>query len=599
MAATLEVIISGVDRLSPVLKDVDKEASGVSKTLGSVGKLAALGAAAGIGVAITAGINFTKVASDLNESANKAAVIFGNSIKPVQDFAQTSASAFGISKRAALEYTGTLGTILNASGVTEGASADMSVQLTKLAADLASFNNIPIDEALEKIRAGLVGEAEPLRTVGVLLSEAAVKEKAYQMGLAQTGEELTDAQKVQARYALIMEQTAKQQGDFTRTSDSLANRQRIIKANWENIRATLGNLILPVVTKVGVALSDFLTENQDEINELAERFEQWANSDLWPTLESAFTQLKQLVQGVVDTGILQFLEDNKLALVAVGLALGALVIAFGGPILIIPTLIAAGALLLAHWDDIRNKVSEIVADFEEKFPALARIVDFVFEMIKARVEFWINTVRAIIQIVTSLIRGDFDGAWNGIRDLLNGILELVLGDVNRVFGLARDGAVAAINEIPGLLRGLAGVFTSAMEELGLAMLRGLMQGLGKAAGFVGGMASGLLGAIKSLINTQIIDRINNALEFKIKVPWGRDISIDAPDIPRLAHGGIVTRPTLALIGEAGPEAVVPLSRAGVGAGATHIHIHAGAFMGTPADARRFALLLRDSLRGAV
>lgn len=258
MAANLELVITAKDQASGALGAIDKKAQGLGSTLSTFGKVAAVGAAAGLAVAGAAAVKFIGVASDLNEVANKSLVVFGDSNKAVTDFASQSAKSFGIAKVDALGYASTLGVILKGSGLAQDASADMSVGLTKLAADMASFNNIPIDVALEKIRAGLVGESEPLRTVGVLLSEAAVQEEAYASGLAERGAKLTDAQKVQARYNLILKSTTDQQGDFQRTSGSLANRLRILGAQWKDLQAIMGNLLLPVVTAVAGVLVKIL-----------------------------------------------------------------------------------------------------------------------------------------------------------------------------------------------------------------------------------------------------------------------------------------------------------------------------------------------------
>ncbi len=234
-----KIVITADDKASGTLGGISKKAKSMRKAF-----LAVSGAVAGVGLVSI------KFASDLDEAINKATVTFGNASGVVKEFGEASAASFGISERAANEYAGTLGTILNASGVAQSASADMSVELVKLAADMASFNNIPIDVALEKLRSGLVGEVEPLRTVGVLLNSAAVQTQAYNMGIAAQGAQLTEAQKVQARYALILQQTTAQQGDFTRTSDSLANSTRIMKAQLEDAAAELGQQLLPAAQKV-------------------------------------------------------------------------------------------------------------------------------------------------------------------------------------------------------------------------------------------------------------------------------------------------------------------------------------------------------------
>jgi hypothetical protein len=194
--------------------------------------------------------NSIQAAGDLGESVNKASVTFGKSRAVILKWAKTTARALGTSRRTALEAGSGYGQILKASGLTEKASALMSRRMVTLAADMASFHNLDTATALDKIRAGLVGEAEPLRQVGVLLSEARVQEEAYRAGIARRGEELTDAQKVQARYNLILKDTNDTHGDFARTSGSMANQQRILSARFEDLSAKLGKKLLPYALKI-------------------------------------------------------------------------------------------------------------------------------------------------------------------------------------------------------------------------------------------------------------------------------------------------------------------------------------------------------------
>lgn len=251
---TLEILIQAKLQTDKAFKDAR---SGLNKIGDAAernrGKLLAV--AGGVGAIGVASIKF---ASDLDEARNKSAVTFGEFGAQVEEFASTAATEFALSERAALEYSGTLGTILNASGLAAEASADMSVSMVKLASDLSSFNNIPIDQALEKLRSGIVGEAEPLRTMGILLSDAAMKAKALELGIGDASGALTEGEKVQARYALILEQTTNQQGDFGRTSESVANQMKIAQAQMENAAATLGTQLLPIATKVISAFSDLV-----------------------------------------------------------------------------------------------------------------------------------------------------------------------------------------------------------------------------------------------------------------------------------------------------------------------------------------------------
>lgn len=299
MAANLEIVIKGIDHASGVFKNVDDHATKAGSAMGTILKAGALAAGAGLVGAGFAAVKFIGAASDLNESINKSTVVFGAANKIVEDFAATSAKSFGIAKGEAFAYAGTLGTILKGSGLSQEASAGMSTELVKLAADMASFNNIPIDQALEKIRAGLVGESEPLRTVGVLLSEAAVAEEAYATGIAAAGSKLTDQQKVQARYSLILKQTSDTQGDFARTSDGMANQQRILAAQWKDLQGIIGNALLPVAVKLGAVFVHLATAAVPKVQEAIK---------LVTMLARAFIAAAS-GEGITSTGIFGFFEE--------------------------------------------------------------------------------------------------------------------------------------------------------------------------------------------------------------------------------------------------------------------------------------------------
>ena len=225
-------------------------ANGMSQGFAAFGGVAKAGmAAAGIAV-VAFGANAVRAASDLGEAVNKSNVIFGDNAAEIEAWAETGAAAFGLSKTAALDAAAGFGAMLDTAGLAGDAAANMSKDIVQLAGDMASFNNIDPTEALEKLRSGLAGEAEPLRRFGVFLSEAAVQQEAYQSGIAAVGAELTEAQKIQARYNIIFEQTTKQQGDFARTADALPNQIRSLKAEFENVSAEVGESLLPVMTKL-------------------------------------------------------------------------------------------------------------------------------------------------------------------------------------------------------------------------------------------------------------------------------------------------------------------------------------------------------------
>jgi len=160
--------------------------------------------------------------------------------------------------------------------------------------------------------------------------------------------------------------------------------------------------------------------------------------------------------------------------------------------------------------------------------------------------------------------------WHIILAILTGPIGLAVLAIAKNWDKIKDGARAVVDfvkSIPDKLGNLAGKFGNAGKDL----IRAFVDGMKNAAGIIAGIAGNVWNTVKGLLNAAI-DKINSALEFKISLP-GPDISVNLPDIPHLAKGGIVRRPTLALIGEAGPEAVVPLSGAGAGGGGMSVVIN--------------------------
>ncbi|MCX6786848.1 MAG: hypothetical protein NTU85_03505 [Candidatus Kaiserbacteria bacterium] len=193
--------------------------------------------------------------SDLRESVNKSAVVFNGAQTTITAFAKNSARDFGLSQQAAYEAAGTFGNLFTSMGLGQAPAAEMSTGLVRLAADLASFDNIDPAVALEKLRAGMVGEVEPLRTLGIDLSAAKVQAKAMAMGLADASGQVAYASLLEARYALILEQSTNAQGDRARTSGELAGSLRTQEAAMVNLKAAWGQFSAPTYTKMLQALT--------------------------------------------------------------------------------------------------------------------------------------------------------------------------------------------------------------------------------------------------------------------------------------------------------------------------------------------------------
>ena len=136
---------------------------------GLKGMLGQLGLVFGIYQLVNFGKSCVSTASDLEEVANVINVTFGDSAQDINNWAKTTARAFGLSELSAKQYIGTIGSILDSSGVGKY-TTEMSKNLVQMSGDLASFYNLSNDVAFEKLRAGIVGETEPLRALGINMS---------------------------------------------------------------------------------------------------------------------------------------------------------------------------------------------------------------------------------------------------------------------------------------------------------------------------------------------------------------------------------------------------------------------------------------------
>jgi len=238
--ADIKRAMRDLERLKTESKETQGKFGAMSRGMKLAG-VAIAAAAAGAAVGVTRfAAQSVGAASDLDESLSKTRTVFGDASDAVEKFAQDAATNLGLSEQAALEATSTFGNLFTAMGINTGKASSLSQEIVQLAADLASFNNIEVEEAILALRSGLVGETEPLRRLGVNLSAARINAEALSSGLAETKGQIDAAAKAQAAFALIMDDTATAQGDFARTSDGLANTTRTLKAAVDDAKASIG-----------------------------------------------------------------------------------------------------------------------------------------------------------------------------------------------------------------------------------------------------------------------------------------------------------------------------------------------------------------------
>jgi hypothetical protein len=227
--------------------------------LGSAAKLKLAAGLAAAGAAFVAfAADSARAASDLNESVNAVNQVFGSASEKVLEFGTIAAQVAGLAASEFNSLATNTGALLTNMGFSFDQAGTEAIRLTTRAADMASVFNTDVAGALDAINAGLRGETEPLRRYGVSLSDAAIRAKAVEMGLAETTKEVDTNGKAVAALELIYEQTTKVQGDFIRTSSEAANSQRVLAAEFENTKASFGQSTLGAKSFFLSAGSDLL-----------------------------------------------------------------------------------------------------------------------------------------------------------------------------------------------------------------------------------------------------------------------------------------------------------------------------------------------------
>lgn len=240
------------------------------------GILSAVGVVGGL-YGVISGIKASiEAASDLTEVQNVIDVTFAQYKDVVEKMASMSIPNLGISEIAAKETAGRFQAMGVASGIARKKMAEMSVTLTELSADMASFYNESQADVARSLRAVFTGETEPLRKYGVDLTQATLKEWAMKRGLDANIASMSQAEKAMLRYEYVLANTTSAQGDFLRTQNTWSNQIKILRMQLQQLAATLGtafvNALKPLISALNKALAAIIQFSATVINALGKIF---------------------------------------------------------------------------------------------------------------------------------------------------------------------------------------------------------------------------------------------------------------------------------------------------------------------------------------
>ncbi len=239
----------------------DKQLVGIQSLAKKTGKI--LAAAFTVKKLADFGKECIELGSDLAEVQNVVDVVFPHMNKQIDGFAKNAAAQFGLSETMTKKFTGTFGAMSKAFGFGEKQAYDMSTTLTGLAGDVASFYNISQDEAYTKLKSVFTGETESLKDLGVVMTQTALDSYAMANGFGKTTAKMSEMEKVALRYQFVQDQLTSAVGDFSRTSDGWANQVRILKLQFDSLKATIGqgliNVLSPVIKVINMIIGKLMT----------------------------------------------------------------------------------------------------------------------------------------------------------------------------------------------------------------------------------------------------------------------------------------------------------------------------------------------------
>lgn len=252
-----------------------------------------------------------QTASDLEEVQNVVDVSFGSMANEVEAFAKTAIQSFGMSELTAKQTASTFMAMANGMGLALKDGKNMSLQLTALAGDMASFYNVRQDVAQTALNSVFTGETESLKKFGIVMTEANLNAFALSKGITKSYSAMSQAEKVALRYHYVLKSTANAQGDFARTSGSWANQVRILKEQFNQLLGILGKGLIQVLTPIVQVLNKLLSYLIAIGNAIAKLFGGGKITSISNTLGNASGSAGDLKDNIGDTsGNLEDANNN-------------------------------------------------------------------------------------------------------------------------------------------------------------------------------------------------------------------------------------------------------------------------------------------------
>lgn len=479
---------NSVSKMNAKLKNVGKSMQNIGSKMTT---FVTLPIVAGAGFAV-------KAASDLEETINKVDVSFGKSADTVKEWARTSVKSMGLAEQSALDAAALFGDMGTGMGQTRAEAAKMSMKITQLAADMASFKNVSFERAQIALAGVYTGETEALKGLGIVMTQRNLQEFALSKGIKENITKMEQSKLVALRYAYAMSVTKNAQGDFARTSGGAANQTRMLGERIKQLSADIGAKLMPLYMK----LLKFANKLIDKFNGLND------------------SQKKMIL---IIAGIVAAIGPLLMVFGTLITSVGTIITLFANPVfLIIAGVLAiiAGAAYIVwkNWEKIKPVVDSVTKAFRWFWDLIKPLRDYMVNALKTAIDdikkAWTEVKKALepimpllslvgkaLLIVVGVIIGSFivaigaaitiiakiiskisqfigwlarttSSIWSFAKSAVNAMRSFYSGTVNRI-----SAVIGWFRALPGRIRAALGNLGRLLYSAGVSLIQGFLNGI--------------------------------------------------------------------------------------------------------------------------
>lgn len=433
--------------LSTRIADVGTKMQNIGNSMVSVGQRLTTSLTLPIAAAGAAAV---KLASDTEEARSKTEVTFGTMSESVKQFASDALNSYGLAEGSALQMVSTFGAMASSMGMSEQQSAAMSMSLTALAADMASFYNVSTEVAQTSLQGVFTGETEALKKFGIVMTQTNLEAFAEQQGKVYS--KMSEAEKVMTRYAYVMSATKDAQGDFARTSDGTANSLRVFTESLKELGSQLGEAILPIVTPVVQALAKLM----QKFAELPEPIRKvivvvaLIVAAIGPVIMIIGTLVSSLGTIVAAApAVIAAITGIASAILGMEVAAGPAILVILGIAAAVAGAVAAGAALAYYWDDIAEAAGNMGGKIKDAFQQVIgwndRLKEDFNSLVSDIISYFATLPDRIIQAIKQTaqkVQDEFNNmirnAKNSGKDFIQGFVDGIKEKLNKVVEVVKN-----------------------------------------------------------------------------------------------------------------------------------------------------------------